>query len=86
MSENLGTLRYDKRFLLFIFSGDQQQNESNSLIDYFKGQFSILNDVSIDIRLDTTAKTHSLAGPYTYKSLPMRFYGAYHLCEYRKNP
>lgn len=30
---------------------DRDQNESNSLIDYFKGQFSILNDVSISLSL-----------------------------------
>ena len=39
-----------------LFPGDREQNESNSLIDYFKGQFSILNDVSIDAALDITVK------------------------------
>ena len=90
MSENLDTLRYDKRYLLYIFSGDQQQNESNSLIDYFKGQFSILNDVSIDIRLDITAKTQSfssslhlpnrLAAPKKASDMTSESKHSYHSC------
>jgi hypothetical protein len=31
----------------FLVSGEKEQQDSNSLIDYFKGQFSILNDVSL---------------------------------------
>ena len=31
----------------FEISGERENHDSNSLIDYFKGQFSILNDVSI---------------------------------------
>lgn len=35
---------HEKSFFL-LFSGERDQ-DSHSLIDYFKGQFSILNDVS----------------------------------------
>jgi len=34
-----------------IAVGEREQQDSNSLIDYFKGQFSILNDVSYPTHL-----------------------------------
>ena len=48
----LGKFERQVDVILYLsFAGDRDQNESNSLIDYFKGQFSILNDVSISLSL-----------------------------------